>query len=578
VWETINGGLNSTDWYATSPTLTKVYTDLHYIRALAFAPQDTATVYAGTSDGNMLYTNNADSGSAANWIDITVGNAEMPNRSVSGIAVSAVDTATAYVAFDGFNVNTPGTPGHLYQVRVCKIYCGLQTARWTDLSGNLPNIPVYAVVVNPMNAQQVFIGTEIGFYFTNNINVVPPVWNRFQTGLPVAAINHLTIDNGNTTLAAWTNGRGLYAVNLPAWRVVSSPSPSANSVLNAVTAVDSSHAWAVGKTANADQGLIEQWNGSSWITATNPISGCFNYLFGVSASSVNDIWAVGAYCNQSMFLHSAGGAWSSVAGANYSTITQLNAVKAVSPTLAWSVGYTSDLSITVPLIERWSGGSSWEGVLTVTNILTLSSGQFNGVAATDASNAWAVGSYNCATCQQTAQRTLIERWNGSSWNVIPSPNVAITQDNILKAVAAISTTDAWAIGYYNDDVTGSAIPLTLHWDGSSWRIISAPSINVFGLGSQLNAVSAVASDPNDVWTAGCYTFSGHCSTTLTMHWDGTSWKVFNSENVAGGSNALNGVAMVSHTDGWTVGYYKQYYDTQMYTLIERWVPYAKWWP
>ncbi len=258
MWESINGGLNSSDWYATSPTLTKVYTDGHFIRALAFAPQDTATVYAGTSDGNMLYTNNANTGSPASWTDITVANTQMPNRSVSGIAVSPVDTATAYVAFDGFNANTPSTRGHLYQVRLCKINCGSNTATWTDLSSNLPDIPIYAVVINPMNPQQVFIGTEIGFYFTNNINSNgPPQWNRFQTGLPVAAINHLTIDNGNTTLAAWTNGRGLYAVYLPSWRAVTSPNPSNNSVLLAVTAVDSNHAWAVGKTANADQGLIE---------------------------------------------------------------------------------------------------------------------------------------------------------------------------------------------------------------------------------------------------------------------------------------------------------------------------------
>jgi hypothetical protein len=45
---------------------------------------------------------------------------------------------------------------------------------------------------------------------------------------------------------------------------------------------------------------------------------------------------------------------------------------------------------------------------------------------------WAVGSFVSDTPRLA---TLIERWDGSSWSVVPSPNVG-TSDNELLAVAA----------------------------------------------------------------------------------------------------------------------------------------------
>ncbi|MDW8480035.1 MAG: hypothetical protein RML12_09935 [Xanthomonadales bacterium] len=83
------------------------------------------------------------------------------------------------------------------------------------MTGNLPNIPANAVAFNPKWPQQVFVGTDWGLYFTNDVRAHPPVWQRFDNGLPRVMVWDLAIDRGLTALAAFTRGRGAYAWPLP---------------------------------------------------------------------------------------------------------------------------------------------------------------------------------------------------------------------------------------------------------------------------------------------------------------------------------------------------------------------------
>jgi hypothetical protein len=62
------------------------------------------------------------------------------------------------------------------------------------------------------------------------------------------------------------------------------------------------------------------------------------------------------------------------------------------------------------------------------------------VAATSGRNAWAVGSYGSGP----STRVLIEHWNGTTWQQVPSPDNAGTSS--LYGVAATSATNPWAVG------------------------------------------------------------------------------------------------------------------------------------
>src|SRR5439155_13532635 len=62
-----------------------------------------------------------------------------------------------------------------------------------------------------------------GVYYTDNINVGSPVWQRFENGLPHAMVWDMQIDRGSTTLSVWTRSRGAYVYPLPG---AGQPSPT----------------------------------------------------------------------------------------------------------------------------------------------------------------------------------------------------------------------------------------------------------------------------------------------------------------------------------------------------------------
>lgn len=215
VWESINGGLSTNDWYSNSPNLTKnTLDDRSYITQLAFSFSDENIAIVGTNDGNVWFGFDLGQGTAdsANWVNLTDNNTALPNRPVLDVVTDPLNPLIGYAAVGGFDDNTPTTPGHVFRV-VCNISCDSFT--WENKSGNLPNIPVNSIMTNPNLPNQVFAGSDWGLYFTNNINANSPVWMRFTEGLPTAMIWDMAIDRGFSTLAVFTRSRGAFAWPLP---------------------------------------------------------------------------------------------------------------------------------------------------------------------------------------------------------------------------------------------------------------------------------------------------------------------------------------------------------------------------
>jgi hypothetical protein len=235
VWETITGAAagaaGTVTWYVTNnPTTTNLTKqslgNRSYINQVKYSPKFQSVAIVGTNDGNVQIGFNLGTGTAsqATWVNVTGGNVVLPNRPIQGIAldpsVSAATTPVGYAAVGGFNPNTPSTPGHVFQV-TCIASCGSFT--WADKTGNLPDIPVDSIIVNPNYPQQVFAGTDFGLYFTNDVTEASPTWYRFENGLPHAMIWDMSIDRGSTALALWTRGRGAYAYPLPSSDISVSP-------------------------------------------------------------------------------------------------------------------------------------------------------------------------------------------------------------------------------------------------------------------------------------------------------------------------------------------------------------------
>ena len=203
-------------------------------------------------------------------------------------------------------------------------------------------------------------------------------------------------------------------------------------------------------------------------------------------------------------------------------------------------------SASQPLVEHWDGRSwSLVGAPGVGDVSFL-----QGVEATASADVWAVGyHYDLGKPAQT----LIEHWDGAVWTVVPSPSVG-ANSNYLLAVTAGGPADVWAAGYYYaEPFEDSQRTLVEHWDGVAWTVDSSPNHGTHA--NFLQSVTAVS--PTDVWAVGYYN-PGDGSVldrTLTLHWDGSAWTTTFSPDAGDNENILLGVAALSSTDVWAVGYY-----------------------
>jgi hypothetical protein len=363
-----------------------------------------------------------------------------------------------------------------------------------------------------------------------------------------------------------------------AWCIVTSPDPgTTTNLVTGVVALSTSDIWAVGEeesssSSGPSQTLTMHWDGSQWSVVASPTPGWGAYLYGVTAISAKNVWAVGDEYTSSGTLtlieHWNGTAWSVVSSPNpaSSTSNTLNSVTAISANDIWAVGVDSIVGAgkdgnsgggsTGTLIEHWNG-TVWS-IVTGRNPST-SLNQLNSVAAVSTSNVWAVG-YE-SDVKANRDKTLVEHWNGHTWSVVASPNV-LSADGGLSSVTVISGHNLWAVGTSHNRNSGQINTLIEQWNGSKWSIVTSPNPSSFD--NVLRSVSAVSA--KDVWAVGVDfgtpniggNSGGGFDVTLVEHWNGTAWKVVSSSNSPSSNNnvllAVTGVPG-SASQAWAVGQY-----------------------
>ena len=269
-----------------------------------------------------------------------------------------------------------------------------------------------------------------------------------------------------------------------------------------------------------------------------------------------------AFCSTSSFaaaMPTTGcGSWTVTSSSNPQNITADRGIAALSPNDIWMVGQ-SNTSGTVgysTMAQHWDG-KSWSIVPTPNPTLLQS---LYGVAGSASNDVWAVGAQSADYYAQT----LTEHWDGQAWSVVPSPNVSSTGHSFLKAVTAVSSNDAWAVGYAQAGFRSPSQPLIEHWDGTSWSIIPNPDIS----NSSLNGVTAISA--NDVWAVGSYALNLFNDAPLIEHWDGTSWSVVNSPTLQGINTKLLAVSASSSKNMWAVGFGFDDLSGNYSTLMMHW--------
>ncbi|MGA7732917.1 MAG: S-layer homology domain-containing protein [Chloroflexia bacterium] len=150
------------------------------------------------------------------------------------------------------------------------------------------------------------------------------------------------------------------------------------------------------------------------------------------------------------------------------------------------------------------------------------------------------------------------------WFATVSQNVG-ANDNVLAGVAVLSPAEIWAVGFYTD-TNGVGQAMIQRSDGNTWSLVTTPQPGAGG--NYLQAVTARA--PDDIWAVGFYrATTGSVPQTLVLHYNGSTWSHVASPNPGVAENYLYGVAFVSATDAWAVGYYAD--TANIYrTLTLRW--------
>lgn len=160
---------------------------------------------------------------------------------------------------------------------------------------------------------------------------------------------------------------------------------------------------------------------------------------------------------------------------------------------------------------------------------------------------WAIGQW--ANSKTAPVQPLVEQWNGSKWSEVPFPSLS-TADTYLTGMAGVADNNLWIAGFRQVLATKVTTTLTAHWDGTSWSTVSSPSPS-----SVANVVEAVFMiSATDGYAVGSAFDAGGEDKPLILHWNGTSWSIDTAPAFTYGGERLQSVWASGPTDVWAGGY------------------------
>jgi len=171
---------------------------------------NTGTIWAATGTGRVFITDNGDAAAGSvvwNRVDPNPAGLNTPSRAISAIYIDPNNAHHAWIAYNGYNINTLATPGHVFEVT----WSGTGAATWVDRSLNLPDFPVTALVRDDVTGD-LYAGSDFGVMTLPN---AATAWSIAGTGLPIVEVPGLTIVPGSRILYAATHGRSGWSLALP---------------------------------------------------------------------------------------------------------------------------------------------------------------------------------------------------------------------------------------------------------------------------------------------------------------------------------------------------------------------------
>ena len=265
--------------------------------------------------------------------------------------------------------------------------------------------------------------------------------------------------------------------------------------------------------------------------------------------------------------HWDGTSWSIVPGPSPGTDHDavLSGVSCAAPGNCYAVGSSVTASGGVTVIEHWDG-TTWTVIAGPTR-KGATEAELEAVSCPTTTSCTAVG-FTETNSGSSLPKTLVERWNGTTWAIVSSPNPSGRSFPSLSGVSCASPTDCVAIGYkFNlTSIENVAItPLAEHWNGTKWAIVA---ITNPGAANQTELTGVSCPNTANCYTAGVTSTSNSVTKTLIEHWNGTKWARVSTPNPAGAEGSyFDGVNCPTSTRCYAVGASDT--GASIHTLVER---------
>ena len=254
VWKSTNGGWS---WDDVSGDITKgIDQYFHTVTTIAVSPVNNNIVIAGTGDGLIHISTNG----GMSWENVTNG---IPDRWITHVVGDPFDENTIYATISGFR----------WDEQLPHVYKSTDLGQnWQDISGDLPEIPVNDIVLDPEHPGYIYIGTDAGVFFTNNYGMQ---WQMLSDGLPNVAVVAMKIHNPSRILVMGTYGVSMYKLDLDDLVSVDDLQSESNSEIVVYPNPFSDHVSFIGNVE--DEMRIEIYNAMGSLVFKGNISSSYNF-------------------------------------------------------------------------------------------------------------------------------------------------------------------------------------------------------------------------------------------------------------------------------------------------------------
>jgi hypothetical protein len=170
---------------------------------------DNTTAWSATTRGRVFITKNvtAEPASTVMWTRLDDDSTMTPSRFVSSIHVDPANGNHAWVSYSGYGANTPGFPGHVFEV----LYNPASgTSTWIDRSHNFGDLPVNDLVRDDATGD-LYAATDFGVL---RLAAGTTTWTTSAPGLPNVEVTSLEILADERILYGATHGLSTWRLNL----------------------------------------------------------------------------------------------------------------------------------------------------------------------------------------------------------------------------------------------------------------------------------------------------------------------------------------------------------------------------